>query len=147
MDGCDSFEKRLHSQKHAAIPTAWRAEVLVTARKNAEVEPTASAILDRASSVFWRLIRQLLWPHPAAWGSLAAVWVCVFAIEISMQEPSTETRPRAVIAANSSQTRQMLLAQRRLFSELIAEEPKRALSPSATDPEHHSRRDDDFKLA
>ncbi|MCX6911179.1 MAG: hypothetical protein NTY01_24495 [Verrucomicrobia bacterium] len=60
----DDFEKKLERQPMRVVPAAWRAQILREARLAATPEPAP----------WWR---ELLWPRPLAWASLAAAWVII----------------------------------------------------------------------
>jgi len=65
----DEFENKLCGQPRKEIPPEWRREILAPLRLRTE-----------APVSWWR---QLLWPHPAAWASLAAAWVAIFALNLA----------------------------------------------------------------
>ena len=65
----DEFENKLRSQPRREIPREWRREILAPLRRRPE-----------APVPWWR---QLLWPHPAAWAGLAALWVAIFALNLA----------------------------------------------------------------
>jgi len=65
----DEFENKLRGQPRREIPPEWRREILAPLRRRPE-----------APVSWWR---QLLWPHPAAWASLAAAWVAIFALNLA----------------------------------------------------------------
>jgi hypothetical protein len=65
----DEFENKLRSQPPREIPPEWRREILAPLRRRTE-----------APVAWWR---QLLWPHPAAWASLAGAWVAIFALNLA----------------------------------------------------------------
>jgi len=65
----DEFENKLRSQPRREIPPEWRREILAPLRRRTD-----------APISWWR---QLLWPHPAAWASLAAAWMAIFALNLA----------------------------------------------------------------
>jgi len=65
----DEFENKLRGQPRREIPPEWRREILEPLRRRSG--PPVS---------WWR---QLLWPHPAAWASLAAAWVAIVALNLA----------------------------------------------------------------
>jgi len=65
----DEFENKLRAQPRRKIPPEWRREILAPLRRRTE-----------APASWWR---QLLWPHPAAWASLAVAWVAIFALNLA----------------------------------------------------------------
>lgn len=62
----DEFEQKLSRQARREIPAEWRKDILGFRRTT-----------DVPASPWWR---QWLWPHPAAWTALAALWVVIFAL-------------------------------------------------------------------
>jgi hypothetical protein len=78
----DEFERQLSQQPLRPPPPGWRAEILASAGK--------------ITTPAW-VWRDWLWPSPAAWGALAAVWILFFALDAS--EPvSPAPRPRWLAA-------------------------------------------------
>lgn len=65
----DEFENKLRNQPRREIPPEWRQEILGPLRKSQD-----------APAAWWR---QLLWPHPAAWASLAAAWVAIVGLSVA----------------------------------------------------------------
>jgi hypothetical protein len=63
----DEFEEKLRRQPRREIPANWREEILGPLRAVETARPAP----------WWR---QWLWPHPAAWGGLAAAWVAIFVL-------------------------------------------------------------------
>ena len=130
----DDFEKRVQRQTLRQVPAEWREAILSAARQASSPEhatrhtPHAS----RWRSVLSTLNAQLsalLWPRPAAWAGLAAVWVAVLGINLTTRDTSqmlakhaTPVSPQIFIAFQE---------QERLLAELIgpretpvAERPK-----------------------
>lgn len=68
-----SPEVELRARRIRRLPAAWREEILSACA--AEARPAASRSTRR--------LRDWLWPHPAAWGALAAVWTVLIAVEWS----------------------------------------------------------------
>jgi hypothetical protein len=111
------FEQQLRQQPLRPMPPAWRREILAAQRPS------------ELSLTIW--LRQLLWPHPAAWATLAAAWVLIMGLNFLSRE--TFHRP-AINAELETQAQRLALAeQRRLWLELI--EP----APSTAAPSKHGR--------
>jgi len=110
----ENFEQRLRGQPLKIIPGEWRAEILTNCRRsNVEDHAPESLWL----STFVSQLSTIFWPHPKAWGALAAVWICIFVLNFS-------ARDKAPLIAKSSpppspETIVELKQQRRLFVELI----------------------------
>ncbi len=65
------FEKRIAETPLRPVPPEWRGEILAAAQTP-----------DRHSR--WiASVYALLWPHPYAWGALAACWVAIAALNFS----------------------------------------------------------------
>lgn len=75
----DDLERRLERQPLRQVPPGWREEILRRAGRR------PAALSDKASPSSWvdRLrdrLRDWLWPHPVAWGGLAASWAVILAL-------------------------------------------------------------------
>jgi hypothetical protein len=86
----------------------------------------------------------LLWPHPKAWGGLAALWLLVLGLNFASREPARSEVARPAIPP-SPQMRALLQQQEQLFAELIgpAEKPV-ADRPKPVAPQPHSQRREEF---
>jgi hypothetical protein len=90
----EQFEQRLRRQPVKKVPGEWRAEILRTARaaevnRREEEVSREFKVAARGSSWLSTISYQLstlLWPHPKAWAGLAAVWICIFALNFSLRE-------------------------------------------------------------
>lgn len=98
----DEFERQLSRQPLRPPPPGWRAEILACAGKIAAPDWT------------WR---DWLWPSPAAWGALAAVWIAFFALGAS-QATDPMPHPR-LLAAPSMPDSLYAFAPGRDFDALI----------------------------
>ena len=106
----EQFEQRLSHQPWRPVPAEWRAEILSAA---------GAAPSSRHSSFVIRHSRlsALLWPHPAAWAGLAAVWIMILGLDISTHERAT-----AMAAASPPASTEVLVElkqQQRLMAELM----------------------------
>ncbi|HUA66545.1 MAG TPA: hypothetical protein VME24_11905 [Alphaproteobacteria bacterium] len=122
-DELDPFEQRLNCQPLRQVPPEWREEILAGAGRASRVGACGLSTLDaRRSTTVWpsSLVSRLsaaLWPHPAAWGGLAAVWVFILAVNFSMRD-----RTPAVADTVSSPSPQVIVElrqQQRLLAELL----------------------------
>jgi len=120
----DNFEQQLQRQSPRQLPSDWRADILRAA--HAAASPRLS---NRPSSILHQL-SSFLWPHPRAWAGLAAVWLAIFALNLSARDASPRTAQRS--APPSPDSLVALRQQERLLAELIgspeisnAEEPRR----------------------
>ena len=130
----DDFEKRLQHQPLRQLPDQWRAEILSAARQ-ASPAPHASRTTHHAPpspSLLSTLTSQLstiLWPHPAAWAGLAAVWLVILGVNLTTRDTPTLAAKHAPPIA--PQFFMAFQEQERLLAELIgpretpvAERPK-----------------------
>jgi hypothetical protein len=106
----DDFEHRLQRQPLRAPPAAWREEILAAAVRGLDGEQVAThggahgsarpawvrwfkaaepdweaPVLSSAS--LRRRLRDWLWPHPVAWGALAACWATVVLLNSAADAP------------------------------------------------------------
>jgi hypothetical protein len=122
----DEFEQRLQRQPLRQIPDEWREEILVAADVNRRNLPVREFTF--AATTFRRLLSIRLWPCPRAWAALAAVWVVILAVNLSLRD-----NPGTFVANSAPPSPQVLAAlqqQRRLLSELIGQ----SLTPEAEPP-------------
>jgi len=117
----DEFENKLRGQPRREIPREWRREILGPLR------PPRTA-----PAGWWR---QLLWPHPAAWASLAAAWVAIVALN---RAATPDAAPRQVATRPS---RDMVLAyqERQRLSAELASDRSEPPKPAADRPRSHAR--------
>jgi len=113
-DEMQEFERRLSRQPLRQIPGDWRGEILAAAGRALKIERPEP--IDWPSALVSRL-STLLWPHPVAWAGLAAVWIGIFAVDLS-------TRDRSPAEAQSSrppapEIMVQLRQQQRMLAELI----------------------------
>jgi len=66
-------EETLRRIEWREVPPAWRGGILAAARGQARTAPTS----------LWALLHSLAWPHPYAWGMLAALWLVIVALNFS----------------------------------------------------------------
>jgi hypothetical protein len=119
----DEFENKLRSQPRREIPPQWRREILGPAR----VEP-------KARIPWWR---QLLWPHPAAWASIVAAWVAIFALNLA---GAPEGPPSQVASKPSPDVRLAYEERQRLWAELVLDvSPQTRERPAIDRPRSHAR--------
>jgi hypothetical protein len=65
----------------------------------------------------------LLWPHPKAWAGLAAVWIFIFAVNVSMRDSSPRVAEKS--APPSPEVIVELRQQQRLLAELVGPREER----------------------
>ncbi len=131
----DDFERRLQRQPLRQVPAAWREGILAAARQASDSQPAPRATHHGALSLLSALRDQLailLWPHPAAWAGLAAIWLVIGGLNRTTRDASPRVARRA--APLPPQVFMAFQEQQRLLTELIgaretpvAEPPKPAL--------------------
>lgn len=72
-----SFEKQIRKAPLRSLPPQWREEILTTAMRRRPSWGTAFPGKFRNPK---SKIRNFFWPHPAAWGVLAACWLLAAAL-------------------------------------------------------------------
>jgi hypothetical protein len=122
----DDFESRLQRQPQRQVPPAWRGEILAAAREAQAAchpSPVTRHLKPSRPSAILHFLSSLLWPHPKAWAGLAAVWILIFAVNISMRDTSPRLAEKSV--PPSPEMVAELKKQQRMFAELVGprEEP------------------------
>jgi hypothetical protein len=121
-DETEQFEQRLGRQPLKQIPAAWRAEILTAARAAQPSCHLRSVTRHSWLSTLNHQLSTLLWPHPKAWGGLAAIWISIFAVNFSMRDTSPQITEKS--APPSPEVIVELKKQQLLFAELVgAREP------------------------
>ncbi len=139
----DDLERHLQRQPLRQLPAEWRANILSAARDAAlpqHAPRTALHVQRSLLSAFFSQLSSLLWPHPAAWVGLAAVWLAVVGLNIGtrLAFPPLARRtspPNPAVFVNFQE-------QARLLAELlgpreapVAERPKHGLPRPRTERE------------
>lgn len=133
----NDFERKLKAEQPRQIPPAWREEILGQARAAAGAPQASPAIETRLSSSrqtgysFRSWVHSLLWPHPRAWATLAAVWIAIGCLRWASEEPAT---PRVAGHRRQPTSRSpvellCLAEQQRLQRELLGSSPARPTEP------------------
>jgi len=84
MNEYDPFEQRLRRQSLRQVPPAWREQILVATEANRRTVPASSVSENQAVMVGWRL---LFGRFPLAWASLAALWVLLVGVNLTLPGP------------------------------------------------------------
>ena len=125
----DDFEKQLKRQKWRRVPPDWKRQILSMA-------DYADGTDQNEGTATWMVkIRELLWPSPAAWSALAAVWIVIAALRMATVD---NPNPKPVAQANYAQLRLAMELKRTLEAETqLAEQPRTSELPK---PRSHLRR-------
>ena len=118
----DDFETCLQRQPLRQIPGEWRKEILSAARQASSAQHAPRSTLHVAPrpsllSTINHQLSTLLWPHPAAWTGLAAVWLLILGINLTTRDATTVAAEHA--APVSPQSFMAFQEQERLLAELI----------------------------
>jgi len=111
----EDLEQKLQRQPLRQIPGEWREEILSAANKVGTARRAVRGRLGEASLPNW--FSSLLWPHPAAWAGLAAVWILILAVDFSMRDQAPVTAEKS--APPSPEVIVELKQQQRMLAELI----------------------------
>ena len=110
------FEKRLSSQPVKQIPAEWRTEILAAVAADVNRRQAVSREFTFAATVGRRL-REILWPSPVAWAGLAAAWMVILGLNLSMRE-----KPAVLAEKTPPPSPEVLVElrqQHKLYAELI----------------------------
>lgn len=129
----DDFEQQ--AQKHAfrQCPVAWRGEILgaVRAARREMSQARAGELAGGKPPEFVGWLRLWMWPSPAAWGGLAAIWLVL----VALGNPHPGGTKAAAGDRSYSETQIALGWQERtrFLSELIPDQPGE-LTPASLSP-------------
>ncbi len=133
----DDFEQRLQRVPLRPAPPEWRRESLSAARQSAPAPQAVSPANAMARWPAW--LWRSLWPCPQAWAGLAALWVVVAVLNVTLRDDSAS---RATLAPTPSSHLVMGFSeQQRLLAELIGNaEPILPPPPKVPAPRPHAER-------
>ena len=132
----NDLEQQLARQPLKSVPAAWRDEILRVA-----ADAQRRARQNNSSVPWWRA---LIWPAPRAWAALAAGWVLVALIQLTMPSiGSSNVAPATVTSAGAVEAWR---EQQRLLAELFPQE-RHAEPPKVLPPRRRSERELDFRIA
>lgn len=113
----EPFERRLKRQTLRSAPAGWRQDILSAASQAQPLRKSATIQKDSLFSVLNRRISSWLWPHPVAWAGLAAIWILIFAVNISIRDKTPMVVEKAT--PPSPEMLAELRQQQRMLVELI----------------------------
>lgn len=113
----EPFEQRLKRLPLGQVPGEWRKEILSAAGETAAIPRAGVVSGDSFLSNLNRRLTSILWPHPVAWGAMAAIWVLILAVNFSIRDEAPVVAEKD--ATPSPEMLAELRAQRRLYAELI----------------------------
>lgn len=131
----DDFEQRLKRQPLRAVPAGWREEILSAARDRAARGEIRNPSPPR-SRRDWFL--ELLWPSPAAWAGVAALWLVILVVRLGtphVPEHDTIAHIEPLLPAEAL----VLKEQWRLRAELAGSVPAPAPQPRSEAPRNESQ--------
>ena len=110
----DEFEKRLQRVPLREIPSEWRGQILKGA-----VESRQVSFVTRPSflSTLNHRLSTLLWPHPKAWASLAALWMGIAVVQFAASDRAVYVTKKT--ESPSPEAIVLLQQQTRLMAELV----------------------------
>jgi hypothetical protein len=112
-DELKQFEGLLKVQPLREVPAEWRNEILSAAEKAQTVRSKPLQVRRSLFAFFGYQLRSLLWPHPVAWGGLAAVWIFILAAHVSMRDEAPAIAKKTLplspeVVAELKQQKQLL---------------------------------------
>jgi hypothetical protein len=116
-DEMDQFESRLRQQPVRPVPAEWRAEILSVASVASPTRPASRVPAQSLRACIRIRLAALLWPHPKAWAGLAAVWICIFVLNVATRESTAVVAEK--ISPPSPEVIVELKMQHRMFAELV----------------------------
>lgn len=97
MNNNEQFENRLRRQPLRSVPPAWRGEILKAADANRRV--AAAPPRSESQSELLAGWRVLLGRFPIAWAALAALWVGMVSVNLTMPGPMVSVAMEAPASA------------------------------------------------
>lgn len=134
----ESFEQRLKRQPLRQVPAEWRNEILRAAGDTQSVRQSMTIAKYSFLSKLNRRLASVLWPHPVAWGGLAAIWIFVFAVNYSIRD--TQPVIAGKVAPPSPEVIAELRQQQRLYVELTGNDSSDVDRPKTFAPKPRSER-------
>ncbi len=128
----DPLESELRRRPIRQIPPEWRSEILqaaVAPEKKSEPAVTSNQSGMPAWVGEWVA---WLWPKPVAWAGLAAIWVLLAGLNVSMRQPMGTLQPKY---SSRDRTPQGAFAERQLILQEMLTLPTMPSEPGAAPKE------------
>ena len=137
------FEKRLQRTPLRQPPTEWRKEILAASERNRHT----NAVRGPTCAATWqRKLRELFWPHPIAWGAIAALWMAIALVRLALQEPASTPQPHFVAVSPGVPTVMELQRQLLVDRNTPGENPRTKPEPSLPPQSCIERRHEHFEV-
>jgi len=114
----DDFEQRLKRQPLRQLPADWREGILAAAKAVEPADHRSRTAHPSFLSTLNHQLSTLLWPHPKAWAGLAAVWIVIVTMNMSMRESAPAVMAKKA-SPPSSEMMAELKQQRLMYAQLI----------------------------
>jgi len=92
----DEFESRLQQTPLRPPPIQWREDILAATRTTGvtHADPRTAPVREPRFAATWQgRLRELFWPHPVAWGVIAAIWIAIGTVHLALKEPGRPAAP------------------------------------------------------
>src|SRR5258708_11428730 len=132
----EDFENQLRSVPFKRLPGAWREEILSGADRARRT--TIGNLQEESSNAVRGWLARWLWPSPAFWGGLGAVWLIIAGANLTASrsdEPVTSEASFVQASHPSSPTE-----QRALLSQLLDSDTTPAAPVEPAPPRRRSER-------
>jgi len=116
-DETEQFEQRLKRRPLRSAPSEWREVILAAAREAKPVKRSQPMVGHTFLSILSERLVSVFWPHPAAWGGLAGIWVLIFVVHFSIRDNEPALAEKAI--PQSPEVVAQLKQQQRLLAELL----------------------------
>ncbi|HXB60544.1 MAG TPA: hypothetical protein VNU95_13310 [Candidatus Acidoferrales bacterium] len=113
----EQFEQRLKRRPLRQAPAEWRDGILAAASEAQRLKNPPPITGRSFLSMLYERLASVLWPHPVAWGGLAAVWMLIFAVHLSIRDDAPALAEK--IVPQSPEVIAQLQQQHRLLAELL----------------------------
>ena len=145
----DEFEQRLSKTPLREIPASWREEILGAAHEDHRRNPGAFGVLVTGKFVTMvgtagpavpkiglrnlkLMMRNALWPHPFAWGALAALWLAILSLNHSGPHEDRLYASKMPAQDNTDEARALIARSWRQHDRCIAMLNAQTITPPST---------------